>query len=62
MMNFVRRLSIYGVSAGLSLTLFATNLSAARRVPGEGDGFEDVLRVVGKMLRVIFGDVLSIPK
>jgi hypothetical protein len=60
MRSYLRKWSIYGVSAFLSLTMFATTLSAAPRVPRDGDPWTWV-RVVGRLAREIC-DILSLPK
>lgn len=61
MRSYLRKLSIYGVSALLSLTMFATTLSAAPGVPRDGDDPSAWVRIVSKLARVIC-DILSTPK
>lgn len=60
MSSYLRKLSVYGVSAFLSLTMFATALSAAPRVP-RGEDPSSWVRFLGKLAQAIC-DILGNPK
>lgn len=60
MRSYLRKLSTYGVSVLLSLTMFATTLSAAPKVP-RGDDPWTWVGIVIKLARAIC-DTLSFPK